>query len=158
MIEPRYIGFWPRFAAGVIDLALAFAVARIIAGIALLAGADRAWLQFIDHAMLDWLLLLFLLGFCWHRFGGTPGLMLIGAQVVSAKAGRPITLKAAMIRSFGLVPSYALMGLGVLWMGWDKQKQGWHDKFAGTVVVPEGILLPDDESEKSLQQLLAELR
>lgn len=158
MSTDRYIGFWPRFAAGIIDLALALAVARIFAGLAVLAGADRAWLQFIDHAMLDWLLLLVLFGVSWHRFGGTPGLMLMGGQVVSARGGRPISLKMAMIRSFGLVPSYALMGLGVLWMGWDKHKQGWHDKFAGTVVVPEGLLLPDDESEKSLQQLLTELR
>ena len=27
------------------------------------------------------------------------------------------------------------LGLGYLWAIWDKQKQGWHDKMAGTVVV-----------------------
>jgi uncharacterized RDD family membrane protein YckC len=26
--------------------------------------------------------------------------------------------------------------LGYLWMLWDKEKQCWHDKIAGTVVVP----------------------
>jgi len=25
--------------------------------------------------------------------------------------------------------------LGFLWVAWDKDKQGWHDKIAGTVVV-----------------------
>jgi uncharacterized RDD family membrane protein YckC len=25
--------------------------------------------------------------------------------------------------------------LGLLWVLWDPQKQGWHDKMAGTVVV-----------------------
>jgi uncharacterized RDD family membrane protein YckC len=28
--------------------------------------------------------------------------------------------------------------LGVLWVAWDKKKQGWHDKLANTVVVQAG--------------------
>jgi uncharacterized RDD family membrane protein YckC len=27
------------------------------------------------------------------------------------------------------------LGLGIIWVGIDKKKQGWHDKLAGTVVV-----------------------
>ncbi|MGR3985112.1 MAG: RDD family protein, partial [Gammaproteobacteria bacterium] len=26
-------------------------------------------------------------------------------------------------------------GLGLLWVAFDKRKQGWHDKLAGTVVI-----------------------
>jgi uncharacterized RDD family membrane protein YckC len=27
--------------------------------------------------------------------------------------------------------------LGIFWVGWDKRKQGWHDKIAGTLVIKE---------------------
>lgn len=158
MNEPRYIGFWLRLAAGSIDLALFAILAWMLGAVLLLLGAEPAWLEFIDHALLDWVLMLALLGYCWHRFSGTPGLFLVGAQVVSVDTGKPISLKAAMIRSFTLVPAYALMALGVLWIAWDKRKQGWHDKLARTLVVPEGILLPDDESTKSLAHLVKEAR
>jgi uncharacterized RDD family membrane protein YckC len=42
--------------------------------------------------------------------------------------------------------------LGLLWMFWNKRRQGWHDLFAGSVVIRE------DESLKSLQQLAREAR
>jgi uncharacterized RDD family membrane protein YckC len=28
--------------------------------------------------------------------------------------------------------------LGFIWVGFDKRKQGWHDKLAGTLVVKQG--------------------
>jgi uncharacterized RDD family membrane protein YckC len=31
--------------------------------------------------------------------------------------------------------STMVMFVGFLWIAWDKEKQGWHDKIAGTVVV-----------------------
>jgi uncharacterized RDD family membrane protein YckC len=36
---------------------------------------------------------------------------------------------------------------GFLWVIWDKRKQGWHDKIAGTVVIMH------NEATISLQQL-----
>ena len=35
----------------------------------------------------------------------------------------------------GLLISIAIFFLGVIWAGFDRRKQGWHDKMAGTVVV-----------------------
>jgi len=32
--------------------------------------------------------------------------------------------------------SWVVFLLGYLWMLWDSEKQCWHDKFAGDVVVP----------------------
>lgn len=29
------------------------------------------------------------------------------------------------------------LGLGNLWVGWDRRKQGWHDRIAGTCVIRE---------------------
>lgn len=132
-------------------------IPMVLSGLGISESLLEYWYLGLD-AMLHWLILLLVLGFCWARFSGTPGLLLLGCQVVGLDDGRPIALKPAMIRSFALVPSLALMLIGVLWIGWDKRKQGWHDKFARTVVVPEGGYSPDDESGKSLAQLLKEMR
>ena len=47
--------------------------------------------------------------------------------------------------------SGALFNLGFIWIAFDKRKQGWHDKIAGTVVIirePQngtaGISIPDN--------------
>ena len=39
--------------------------------------------------------------------------------------------------------SLAVMGLGFFWIIWDPEKQAWHDKIAGTLVVrmPKGVSL-----------------
>ena len=41
---------------------------------------------------------------------------------------------------------------------WDPRKQGFHDKLAKTVVLFNAGIELDDESDKSLDQLLGELR
>ena len=44
--------------------------------------------------------------------------------------------------------------LGFLWIAWDKHKQGFHDKIAGTVVLH---IIPS-EADKSLEQLISETK
>jgi uncharacterized RDD family membrane protein YckC len=34
------------------------------------------------------------------------------------------------------------LGLGLIWVGIDKKKQGWHDKLAGTVVIRNNRIEP----------------
>jgi uncharacterized RDD family membrane protein YckC len=47
------------------------------------------------------------------------------------------------VRALACFLSLAFIGLGFIWIGFDPEKQGWHDKIAGTVVVksPKGISL-----------------
>jgi len=40
-------------------------------------------------------------------------------------------------RYFGYFLASIPLGLGLLWVAFDKRKQGWHDKLAGTVVIRE---------------------
>jgi uncharacterized RDD family membrane protein YckC len=40
-----------------------------------------------------------------------------------------------LLRYVGLIISIVIFFLGVIWAGFDRRKQGWHDKMAGTVVV-----------------------
>ncbi len=50
--------------------------------------------------------------------------------------GGPIGNGRGFIRNLVRVLSWFVFGLGYLWMLWDREKQTWHDKAAGTVVVP----------------------
>ena len=45
------------------------------------------------------------------------------------------TLTQLVIRYLGYFVSTIPLGLGLLWVGFDRRKQGWHDKMANTVVV-----------------------
>lgn len=68
--------------------------------------------------------------------GRTLGKMMLRLRVVK-KNGRRITILDALLRNvFGYMISQIFL-LGYLWALFDKEKQAWHDKMAGTVVVEE---------------------
>jgi uncharacterized RDD family membrane protein YckC len=61
--------------------------------------------------------------------------MVMGTKVVTVRDGGSIGVTMALVRLFGYLVNFAILGLGFLWIIWDKDKQGWHDKFARTYVV-----------------------
>jgi len=71
----------------------------------------------------------------WIARQATPGKMLLKLRVVDAKTLGPLTPRQAIGRYLGYYVSIIGLGLGLLWVGWDPRKQGWHDKLAGTVVI-----------------------
>lgn len=68
--------------------------------------------------------------------GQTVGKHVVGIRVVDASTAGPIDRGRALVRYLGRILSSIPCGLGYFWMLWDPQKQTWHDKIAGTVVVP----------------------
>jgi uncharacterized RDD family membrane protein YckC len=48
-----------------------------------------------------------------------------------------------IVRALACFFSLIVVGLGFFWIAFDPEKQGWHDKIAGTVVVklPKGVSL-----------------
>ena len=52
-------------------------------------------------------------------------------------------IAGASIRALAAAFSFVVLFLGFFWIIWDKDRQGWHDKIAGTVVVrlPRGTPL-----------------
>ena|SRR3989442_406236 len=67
--------------------------------------------------------------------GQTAGMRILGIYIVRVD-GRPFTMKQAALRHLiGYPLSTVAFFLGFLWMLWDPQQQGWHDKIARTVVV-----------------------
>ena len=94
----------------------------------------------------------------WVKFLGTPGKLLLCCQVVDADTGCALSVKQAVIRYLGYYVSIFTLFIGFLWIIWDKRKQGFHDKIANTVVLYNEELQLDDESQKSLEQLMGEVR
>ena len=73
--------------------------------------------------------------FFWTRQRGqTLGQKIVGVRVVRID-GQPMTVGKSIIRVFGFWVNGLVLYLGWLWPLWDDQKQGWHDKMAGTIVV-----------------------
>lgn len=71
-----------------------------------------------------------------HCSGGqTPGKMAVGIKVVNRDGSEP-GIMASLLRSLGYLLSGSALLAGFLWVALDKQKQGWHDKLARTVVLP----------------------
>ena len=69
--------------------------------------------------------------------GQTLGKKALGIRVIDFSGGGPIGYGRGFIRWIGRIVSAIPLFLGYFWMIWDKEKQTWHDKFAGSVVVPE---------------------
>ena len=70
----------------------------------------------------------------WHT-GGTVGMRAMGLRVAREEDGRPIGFGRATARYLGYLVDWLALGIGLLWVGVDSRKQGWHDKIAGTLVV-----------------------
>ncbi|HUO49633.1 MAG TPA: RDD family protein, partial [Acidimicrobiales bacterium] len=71
----------------------------------------------------------------WAVAGRTIGMAVLGIRVVDAASGAPISAKEAAIRTLTLPLSILVLLLGCLGILTNRQRQGWHDRFAGTAVV-----------------------
>lgn len=78
----------------------------------------------------------------WKIKGTTVGGILCNLHVVRLD-GRPIDWGTAIVRALSCFLSLVVLGLGFIWIAFDSEKQAWHDKIAGTVVVrsPKGASL-----------------
>ena len=135
---PEYVGFWKRLLAFFID---SFIVAVVILGVALAVygrnymelsqGGKTVLFDLLVQAVLPALAVILF----WRYRGATPGKMLLSMKIVDADTlGAPSTGKL-IGRYFAYVVSMIPLFLGFLWIAFDKRKQGWHDKLAGTVVI-----------------------
>ncbi len=76
---------------------------------------------------------------CMRRLGVTPGRVLVGIKIIDECGKLPSLRRCALRESLKLISLFTPLGIGVLWIIWDKQKQSWHDKIFGTyVVIREG--------------------
>jgi uncharacterized RDD family membrane protein YckC len=78
----------------------------------------------------------------WAWKGTTIGGIVLNLKVVRLD-NQPITFPIALVRALAAAFSIVVLFLGFLWIAWDRDGQGWHDRIAGTVVVrlPRGTSL-----------------
>ena len=65
---------------------------------------------------------------------GTLGKQIMNI-IVSDENGNRISLKRSITRNLFKIISYATAGIGFLNILFNKKKQGWHDRFANTLVI-----------------------
>ena len=136
--EPHYAGFWIRAAAILLDsLFLTGASLLIFQPLRRAIGFGSVLFTLVDFLELVFYFLYVCL-FTWWS-GQTLGKMITGIRVVTAGQGRgTLSFGQVMLREvIGKVLSFFPFGLGLLWAGWNKRKQGWHDLIANTYVVWE---------------------
>jgi len=82
---------------------------------------------------------LFLVCFMFYAWFWTHGGQTLGMQAwrlrVQRLDGRPITLWQALLRFLAAIPSWAVFGLGYLWLLVDKSHMAVHDRISESVIV-----------------------
>lgn len=131
-----YIGFGPRLGAFLIDLFVVWFVAHFVRKFyygpyvwaidGLIGPVDFLICWVFPFAY--WVLLI-------HWMQATMGKKILDQVVVDAETHLPVGLLRLAVRYLASGLSALPLGLGFLWIVWDKRKQGWHDKLAGTVVI-----------------------
>ncbi|HEC19364.1 MAG TPA: RDD family protein [Gammaproteobacteria bacterium] len=152
-LAPRYAGFWRRVAATLIDSLLYAIVFGLLLGPAIMNAQLLS-----PEGLLRTAFGLLLTVILWLKFLGTPGKLLLDCQVVDADTFQPMSIKQATLRYVAYLASILPLFLGFLWVARDRRKQGFHDKLANTVVLYKAGIEADDESSKSLEQLMGEVR
>ena len=148
-------GFWRRSLAALLDLVI---LAPVLLGLAwlgkLLTGytlptAHKVRLETILEmiiggegmlysmvAMVLVMVMLYLALFLLIS-GATPGLKMLQLRVINVYGQTPELWRVAL-RCLGFVLSCGLMGLGFIWIGFDREKRGLQDWVAGTYVIHQG--------------------
>jgi uncharacterized RDD family membrane protein YckC len=134
---------WRRLSAIIYDSALVAAVllmamALVVVPIDLIFGSES-----FDAATLRsnpfYLIYLFcvMVGFhilFWTRGGQTLGMRAWRLKVLR-NDGQPLKLKDALLRYFAAILSWAALGLGFIWILFDKEGLAWHDRISKTRLV-----------------------
>ncbi|WP_270937650.1 RDD family protein [Falsiroseomonas oryzae] len=127
-------GFGSRLLAQVIDLFWLIPLSYLLGTLAALVngGQMSAGGELMANLIGALVVLLF-----WVERQGTPGKLVLGLRIVDAETGGVPTIGRLVLRYVGYLVSALPLGLGYLWALWDKRRQGWHDKMAGTLVVKD---------------------
>ncbi|EDM49791.1 RDD family protein [Marinobacter algicola] len=146
MDDQEYAGFWIRTGAALIDSLL---ILVIVAPIISLIYGSEYWLNesfivgFWD-VVLNYVLPAIAVIVFWIYKSATPGKMATRLVIVDARTGEKPTTAQFFGRYLAYYISILPLFLGLIWVGIDKRKQGWHDKLAGTVVLrnkkPEPVM------------------
>lgn len=143
-----YAGFWIRVGASLIDTFVMLLI--LLPLIASIYGLNSMSMEMSNGSMnysassysfegsgnffINYFLPAIVIIAFWIFKSATPGKMLTKLTIVDAKTGKKPTIIQFILRYVGYFLS-SIFFLGFIWIAFDKRKQGWHDKIAGTVVL-----------------------
>lgn len=137
--ELEYVDFWPRVGATLIDMLIIGLVTAplqyLVYGSAYFTVQSEMPVRGVPDFLISFVLPFAGVVLFWLKKQATPGKMVVAARVVDAKTGKTLSVGQAIGRYLGYIVATLPLGLGLLWVAFDRRKQGWHDKMAGTVVV-----------------------
>ena len=135
----EYAGFWIRIWATIIDtillMLITFPLLVSIYGWDYLDAEKTGFIAGPEDFLISWVLPAIAVITFWICRAATPGKMAISAKIVDGQTGGKASTSQLVGRYFGYFISGIPLGLGIIWIAFDRRKQGWHDKLAGTVVV-----------------------
>ena len=131
----NYGGFWIRLVAYVIDVVILGIVEAILNVIFRVNPGDPSSSGYGVVQVLNLVISIAYFAGLWTYWGATVGQRLLKLKVVDANTMQPIGFGKALVRWLGLIVSFLVCFIGVIWVAFDSRKQGWMDKIAGTVVL-----------------------
>ncbi|MBV1915823.1 MAG: RDD family protein [Pseudomonadales bacterium] len=153
MTEHKYAGFWIRVWAAIIDSIL---IAAITVPLLFAIYGDEyldndSFVQGGWDVVISYLLPAVVVIIFWVYRSATPGKMIAKLAIVDANTGEHPTTGQFIGRYLGYYVSMIPLFLGILWVGFDKRKQGWHDKLAGTVVIRTNRYVDEPSEEFDIE-------
>jgi uncharacterized RDD family membrane protein YckC len=133
--QGQYGGFWIRVVAYIIDVILIDIVAGILDAIFRINPTNTSGSASSVAGLISLVIGVLYFAGLWTYWGATLGQRLFKLRVVDANTMQPIGVGKAVLRYIGLIVSFLVCFIGVIWVAFDGRKQGWMDKIAGTVVL-----------------------
>lgn len=148
--DVEYAGFWVRVGATMIDTLLIMVITLPVL-VSIYGwkyfGSDQLITGPADF-LVSWVFPAGAVVWFWTQKQATPGKAALSLRVLDADSGENLSVGQSIGRYLGYFVSMIPLGLGLLWVAFDRRKQGWHDKLAHTVVVraknhgPEPVRFP----------------
>jgi uncharacterized RDD family membrane protein YckC len=127
-------GFLVRLAAFVFDVLLV-GVPLLVTELSLNLNTNQRFLLSLPVSLVYY-------GVFEGSSGQTPGKRFAGIRVVDLERGDSIGYRRAALRYLCSILSEIPLFLGYFWMLADRERQCWHDKLSGSVVVPVSYSRP----------------
>ncbi|MGY0400025.1 MAG: RDD family protein [Ostreibacterium sp.] len=165
-IQPKYANFGQRLTAWLIDQ-IVFSIALI--PIFMLLFETKTYTEVeaqniiktqgllellpLNQILIKTLIVLSITVFFWMRFAATPGKHWLKLKIVDADTGKNLSLSQSIVRYLGYFISAMPLFLGFIWILFDDKNQGWHDKFANSIVVTANdVAQQSDSTDKALKR------
>ena len=139
-LRGQHAGFASRFIAFIVDCAVSIGVFMLVLGAAsfaasVLTGSSIHWSRantWVVVAFFAWEFLYY--AYFWTASGKTPGMVLLGVQVVG-QDGSSVGTRRGLVRTLAFPLSFILLGLGFVGILLRSDRRALHDLIADTAVV-----------------------